>query len=667
MPENRLIDEKSPYLLQHAHNPVDWYPWGQEAFEEARRADKPIFLSIGYSTCHWCHVMERESFTQTEVADSLNRDFVAIKVDREERPDVDAVYMTACHLLNGSGGWPLSILMTPDQKPFWAGTYLPKHTQHGRMGLLDLLEKASDLWKNDREQLLQAGDEITGYLFKASQTPSASLGKELFHTAVAFFSDRFDPQNGGFGQAPKFPTPHNLLFLMRYGKWEEQPKVLQMAEVTLTQMARGGIFDQIGGGFSRYSTDEKWLAPHFEKMLYDNALLAYVYLDAFVATGDTFYRTIAQRTLEYVRKELTGPQGEFYCGQDADSDGEEGKYYLFTPQEVQTVLGHQTAEQFCNWYGVTAGGNFEGKSILSLLENPDYKQEPQEMASARQRLYDFRLARTTLHRDDKVLTAWNALMIAALAKAYRVLGNTAYLQAAKQGDHFILQNLTVPHGRLWLRWREGHAAYAGHLDDYAFYAWALLELYAADFDVTCLEHAVNIAKMMHQHFWDEDKGGFFLTADDAEPLITRPKEVYDGAIPSGNSVAGLVLTQLWILTADEFWHTLAQQQLAFLAGSAQTFPAGHCFALQSIAQFLYPSRQLVCVTASHLPDGLRELAEQHQLYTLLKTPENADLLAKLAPYTAAYPIPAAGAVFYLCQNETCSAPVNDLETLKKML
>lgn len=662
MPENRLIHEKSPYLLQHAHNPVDWFPWGNAAFKEARQSDKPVFLSIGYSTCHWCHVMERESFEDEEAAALLNRAFVCIKVDREERPDVDAVYMSVCQALTGSGGWPLTILMTPDQKPFWAGTYLPKHTRYGQPGLMELLRRVETLWRTDRESLLDAGEKITAHISQQAVTAADRSDRQLLHSAANLFRHSFDRKNGGFGDAPKFPVPHNLLFLMEYARLENDRGALHMAETTLTQMARGGLFDQVGGGFSRYSTDKAWLAPHFEKMLYDNALLSYAYLEAYERTGREFYRNVAQRTMDYVLRELTGPSGEFFCGQDADSEGEEGKFYLLTPQEIQRILGPDS-RIFCDWYGIAKPGNFEGKSIPNLLDNAGYEKEPPQISTLRKKIWMYRRSRAELHRDDKVLTAWNALMIAALAKAFRVLGKAEYLQAALLANAFIHAHLTTPDGCLWLRWREGEAAHAGQLDDYAFYTWALLELYAADYDVSHLREAIQLASEMKKRFWDDKHGGFYLTADDSEQLIYRPKETYDGAMPSGNAAAGLVLVRLWKLTGEQGWRELADRQMAFLAGCSREYPSGHSFALIAFCQALYPSRELVCVTAGEIPAGLHELVERKQFITLLKTPASAPVLKKIAPFSAAYPFPKKGAAFYLCQNGACSAPVFDISSL----
>ena len=409
---NRLSKERSPYLLQHAENPVDW---STEAFEEARQNDKPVFLSIGYSTCHWCHVMAHESFEDNAVARAINAAFLPIKVDREERPDVDAVYMAACMAINGSGGWPLTLLLTPDQKPFWAGTYLPKAQ------LLQLLDRAAQLWRDDREAVLSAGEALTAYLRQENASPSDSPRRETVAQAAELFAQSFDPEWGGFGPPPKFPTPHNLIFLLRYAHLTENAHTRDMALQTLDAMYRGGLFDHVGGGFSRYSTDHRWLVPHFEKMLYDNALLALAYTDAFQYTRRPLYEKIVRRTLDYVLRELSASPGGFCCGQDADSDGVEGKYYTLTPDELPPVLGQHDAERFCQWYGVTLAGNFEGKSIPNLLAQEHFDREPEGLSALREQVYHYRLHRTALHRDDKVLTAWNALALAALARAGLVL------------------------------------------------------------------------------------------------------------------------------------------------------------------------------------------------------------------------------------------------------
>jgi len=670
---NHLIYEKSPYLLQHAHNPVDWYPWGDEVFTNAKTEDKPIFLSIGYSTCHWCHVMAHESFADAEVAASLNRNFISIKVDREERPDVDAVYMSVCQALTGSGGWPLTILMTPEQRPFWAGTYLPKYSRYGMTGLLNLLDTVAYQWKINRERLTVTGDKIVAMLQKTEENShlSAEIDRNTLRKTCLWFEQTYDERWGGFGDPPKFPTPHNLLFLWEYAGLEKDKKAQTMVEYSLTQMARGGIFDHIGGGFSRYSTDEKWLVPHFEKMLYDNALLSSVYLEAYHRTGRPLYRRVTERTIGYVLRELNGENGGFYCGQDADSDGVEGKYYVFTPEEIQLVLGPEDGDTFCGWYGITTTGNFEGKSIPNLIENSEYEETPPHIKELCKKLYQYRLKRTSLHKDDKVLTAWNALMIAALADAWRLLQLPAYRTAAETAWNFIQEHLTDGNRRLLHRWRDGEAAYAGQLDDYAFTAFALLKLYDATFNADYLERATEISDQMIEYFFDESKGGFFLYANDSQQLITRPKETYDGAIPSGNSVAALVLARLSRLTGEKKWTEYKEKQLAYLAGQIRQYPAGHSAALFAFMQELYSSQELVCVTTDGQNSAeLKKFLQENELpllSTLIKTRENQLVLAKSAPFTREYPFPKDGTAYYLCKGGTCAAPVHNLHDLKHLL
>lgn len=667
---NRLKNEKSPYLLQHADNPVDWFPWGTEAFDRAKSEDKPVFLSIGYSTCHWCHVMAHESFEDTEVAAALNRDFICIKVDREERPDVDAVYMSVCQALTGSGGWPLTVLLTPEQKPFWAGTYLPKNTFGGQTGLLSAVTRQ---WNTSRDKLLSSSEQITAFLqagTDSANTPS-DPGKSLLHDAAGSFLRSYDKQWGGFGSPPKFPVPHNLLFLLRYSVLEKDEPSRHMSEHTLTQMFRGGLFDHLGGGFCRYSTDRKWLVPHFEKMLYDNALLVYVYLEAFQMTRRPLYRRIVQRTLDYVLRELTDQQGGFYCGQDADSDGEEGRYYVFTPEEIRRVLGENEGESFCRYFSITEKGNFERKSILNLLENPRYEEQDARMDALCIRLYDYRLTRTKLHRDDKVLTSWNALMIAALAKAGHLLSEPSYLEAAKKAQHFLEKNLMDSRGRLLLRWREGEAAHNGLLDDYAFYAFALLELYRSTFELCYLQRAAEIAKQIPELFSGSENGGFYLYSKDSEQLISRPKEVYDGALPSGNSMAAIVLRQLFLFTGEESWRQIAKNQLRFVAGAAKDSPAGHSAALLALCSALYPSRELVCVTSEKkVPEKFLSFLRENplpNLTMLLKSNDNQQPLSAIAPFTADYPVPESGERFYLCQDGSCLPPMSSPEELKRLL
>ena len=657
---NRLSTERSPYLLQHAENPVDWRPWGPEVFEEAKRTDKPVLLSIGYSTCHWCHVMAHESFEDETVAQAVNAAFLPVKVDREERPDVDAVYMAACLAMNGSGGWPLTVLLTPDQKPFWAGTYLPKDQ------LLHLLRKAARLWREDRAGVLATGDTLTAHLQQEGQARPGTPSRELVRQAVSQFAQSYDERWGGFGAAPKFPTPHNLIFLLRYAQLAKEEHAREMALHTLNNMYRGGLFDHVGGGFSRYSTDQHWLVPHFEKMLYDNALLALAYTEAFQHTRCPIYGEITRRTLDYVLRELSGPQGGFCCGQDADSDGVEGKYYALTPDELAQALGGVDGLRFCQWYGITPEGNFEGKSIPNLLGQSQFDQDPEDMAALREQVYAYRLSRTALHRDDKVLTAWNGLAMAALARAGLVLDEPWYLDAARQTAEFLAEKLTTSDGRLLARWRDGDAAHPGKLDDYAFLAYGLLELYSATFDASYLTRAVGLADCLLKLFFDGERGGFYPYASNGEQLLTRTKEAYDGAMPSGNSIAALVLFRLSRLTGEMRWREAADLQLSWLAGAAEGYPAGHSSAMLACLEELWPTAELV-ITAQKPPEELRGFlreAPRLGLTILVKTQENAGTLAALAPFTKDYPIPAQGAQYYLCQGGACAQPVDSIPELK---
>ncbi len=657
---NRLSTERSPYLLQHAENPVDWRPWGPEVFEEAKRTDKPVLLSIGYSTCHWCHVMAHESFEDETVAQAVNAAFLPVKVDREERPDVDAVYMAACLAMNGSGGWPLTVLLTPDQKPFWAGTYLPKDQ------LLHLLRKAARLWREDRAGVLVTGDTLTAHLQQEGQARPGTPSRELVRQAVSQFAQSYDERWGGFGAAPKFPTPHNLIFLLRYAQLAKEEHAREMALHTLNNMYRGGLFDHVGGGFSRYSTDQHWLVPHFEKMLYDNALLALAYTEAFQHARCPIYGEITRRTLDYVLRELSGPQGGFCCGQDADSDGVEGKYYALTPDELAQALGGVDGLRFCQWYGITPEGNFEGKSIPNLLGQSQFDQDSEDMAALREQVYAYRLSRTALHRDDKVLTAWNGLAMAALARAGLVLDEPWYLDAARQTAEFLAEKLTTSDGRLLARWRDGDAAHPGKLDDYAFLAYGLLELYSATFDASYLTRAVGLADCLLKLFFDGERGGFYPYASNGEQLLTRTKEAYDGAMPSGNSIAALVLFRLSRLTGEMRWREAADLQLSWLAGAAEGYPAGHSFAMLACLEELWPTAELV-ITAQKPPEELRGFlreAPRLGLTVLVKTQENAGTLAALAPFTKDYPIPAQGAQYYLCQGGACAQPVDSIPELK---
>ncbi len=659
---NRLKNEKSPYLLQHKDNPVDWYPWGEEAFGKAKRENKPIFLSIGYSTCHWCHVMAKESFEDKEIA-SLLQAFVCIKVDREERPDIDAVYMSVCQALTGSGGWPLTILMTPEQKPFFAGTYFPKKGYGGQPGLTELLERTAQLWKNDRDRLLSAGIQITETVFREEKNDPAVPRRDMTDDAFSLLKKRYDEIWGGFGLPPKFPTPHSLMFLMRYYENGGSAEALDMVRHTLLSMARGGIFDPIGGGFSRYTTDEKWLIPHFEKMLYDNALLIPAYLEAYQLTGKESYAEIAERTADYLLRELRSPDGGFFCGQDADSEGEEGKYYRFTQKEILGVLGSERGDAFCRQYHMTGKSNFAGGYIpnrigegasLSWADSEELRQ-----------LREYRKGRTKLHRDEKILLSWNAWTIIALIRAGKILDRKKYTDAAIGTCRFIEKNMTNPHNRLYLRFSGGEAANDGQLDDYAVYALAQLELYHATFDIGYLEQAVLRARQMTELFGDKENGGYFMTANDAEKLIARTKELYDGAIPSGNSAAAAVLVRLAALTGENEWRNEADKQLRYITGRIRDYPAGYCFSLLSFCDALFPHRELV-VCSEEVPEELTGYLRTHpanDLFILYKSSRNQSRLSQTAPFTAFYPVPESGACFYLCENGSCKNPVRSFTEL----
>ena len=616
--------------------------------------------------------MAHESFEDQEAADVLNRYYVAIKVDREERPDIDSVYMSVCQALTGSGGWPLTIIMTPEQKPFYAGTYLPKYSRWGSAGLLDVLTSIRKLWENEKHKLLEAGDEITGYLSKeeaAVNHEGREPDRDLFLSAASLLKRSFDKKWGGFGRAPKFPMPHNLLFLLRHYYFERDKDALLAAEKTLGQMYRGGIYDHIGGGFSRYSTDEKWLVPHFEKMLYDNALLLYAYTEAFAITGDDLYTKVSRGIIRYIRDVLIDEQGGFYCGQDADSEGVEGKFYTFQKKEIEQVLNGD-ADEFCDWFGISEAGNFEGKNIPNLIENENYGAGSEKLGDLCKKLYDYRITRTSLHTDDKILTSWNGLMIGALAKSYEVLGDAWCLDTAKNAQAFIEKNLTSEKGRLFIRYREGQAVHDGQLDDYAFYAFGLLELYEASFDIKYLNIAAEISEKMLELFFDEDQGGFYMYAHDRDKLISRPKEVYDGALPSGNSVAAYVISRLYHLTGKIKWQNVLERQVSYLTQEVEKSPANFCFSLLAFQSILYPSTEIVCVSAE---DSIFEeiqilqRSRKPDISMILKTPQNEAALSEAAPFTADYPIPSAGNNYYVCRNGACMKPVEGMDELRKVL
>lgn len=640
---NYLKNATSPYLLQHAENPVDWYPWCEEAFERARREDKPVFLSIGYSTCHWCHVMAHESFQNEKTAEILNRYFISIKVDREERPDIDSVYMSVCQAFTGSGGWPMSIFMTWDKKPFLAGTYFPVRSQYGMPGFADLLGAVVNQWNNGREELLHSADQLITQL----KQPRASHGhgneEELFEKAVQIFTGSFDSTNGGFGPAPKFPVPHNLLFQALYAEQNNRPDVLKMVEKTLTQMRKGGIFDHIGYGFSRYSTDKYFLAPHFEKMLYDNALLIMAYASVYVIDRNPLYLDTAEKTEQYVLREMTALSGGFYSAQDADSEGVEGKYYTFTADEIMHVLGKEKGKQFSQIYDITTDGNFEGVNIPNLLRSNDLNADfDREL----QRLYDYRKDRSKLHLDDKILLSWNSMMIAALSILYRASHNEKYLEAAIKAQIFLEGNLCAGL-KLCTSWRDGKSSGNGYLDDYGFYTAALMELYHSTLDKEYLEKAEQFCREAVKQFADDQDGGFFLSDPESTELFMNPKESYDGATPSGNSIMTYNIVRLYQLTGKEEYRELAEKQIRYMSAQARDYPAGHSMFL--LAKLIYDNPPEHVVIALKSSSDLEKIKRQLPLLANV-------VIASESPE---YPLLNDSTTFYVCKNHTCYAPANE--------
>jgi uncharacterized protein YyaL (SSP411 family) len=687
---NRLKYEKSPYLLQHASNPVDWFPWGEEAFDKAKKEDKPIFLSIGYSTCHWCHVMEEESFADPEIARLMNEAFISIKVDREERPDVDNIYMTVCQAMTGSGGWPLTIIMTPDKKPFFAGTYIPKEAKFGMDGMREFIPKVRNAWKNQRKQLEETASQIIPFLQNVSkQTSWQELSVQTLDMAFNQFSNTFDKEYGGFGHSPKFPTPHNLMFLLRYWKRSGDKDALNMAATTLKKMRMGGIYDHLGFGFHRYSTDSLWLVPHFEKMLYDQALLAMAYAEGYLATGDADFRQTAEEILTYVLRDMISPEGGFYSAEDADSEGEEGKFYLWTSDEIDMVLGTEQGNLFSTVFNVKKSGNFTeqgkentgGANILHLTK--EYKELasqlkiPQQelrskIESGRQKLFEHREKRIHPYKDDKILTDWNGLMIAALSKAGRAFNRPEYGETAKRAADFVLGTLRKSDGRLLHRFREGEAMITGNLDDYAFMVFGLLELYETTFETKYLQTAIDLNNDMIKHFSDP-AGGFFFTADDAEKLLVRPKEYYDGAIPSGNSIAMLNLLRLGRITMDSEFENKAAALARAYSGNISRSPVAYSFLMCALDFALGPSLEIVISGMSKSPDTKEMVAKLYQQFLPNKvvifraSDEETPAITKISQFTKNQTSIGGKATVYVCRNYACKLPTTEINQMVEML
>lgn len=671
---NHLIHETSPYLLQHKDNPVDWYPWGPKALARAQAEDKPIFLSIGYAACHWCHVMAHESFENAEIAAVLNEKFVNIKVDREERPDLDQIYMNAVQLMTGHGGWPMSVFLTPDLQPFFGGTYWPRERKYQMPGFGEILRAVDDAWKNRRAAAIQQASQLTEHLRDVAELPQPTTGirSELLSLAVAKLEHDFDPVYGGFGQQPKFPHASALQFMLRMCRRTGKRGLLEMVQLTLDKMVQGGIYDHLGGGFARYSVDERWLVPHFEKMLYDNGLLAGVYLDAYLATGQADYARVVQETLDYVLHYMTDPLGGFHSSEDADSEGEEGKFYVWTPAEVKRILGREQGERFCYVYDVTEGGNFEGRNILNLpktsaqcaaLRHWDLEELRRELTASRRTLLAIRDRRPRPGKDDKVLVSWNALMIDALARAAGALDQPQYLAAASRCAEFLLTDLRRPDGRLWHCWRQGQARYAAYLDDYAFLANALVTLYEASFEERWIDEAGRLADIMLRHFRDGTAGGFYFTADDHEPLISRIKDFYESSIPSGNAMAATALLRLGALCGREDYLAAARETLELAAGLLERLPSAAAQMILAAALSVGPLREIVLLGDQHAPDTVAVLSDLRKRFVpdcvvACRRAAVADGSPALAPLFAGKEARPPEPTVFVCENFACQSPVS---------
>ncbi|MBI3332698.1 MAG: thioredoxin domain-containing protein [Candidatus Omnitrophica bacterium] len=700
-PANRLIREKSPYLLQHAHNPVDWFPWGEEAFAKARKEGKPIFLSIGYSTCHWCHVMERESFEDPAVAGIMNDHFVSIKVDREERPDLDGLYMQAVMQMAGQGGWPLSVFLTPDLKPFYGGTYFPPENRWGHPGFKSVLLGIADAWGKKREEILRSGEALTQALQAEELMQGAGsirLSEEPLQQATRQLASSYDERFGGFEPAPKFPRAHALSLLLRWWRRSKDPQPLQMVEKTLQEMAAGGIRDHLGGGFHRYSTDAQWLLPHFEKMLYDQALLGRAALEAYQATRREQYAATAREIFEYVLRDMTSPEGGFTCAEDADSaedparpkEKKEGAFYVWSREELDRLLGAEASQVVSAFYGVEAGGNvaqdptgeFQGKNILHQTRTVaalarQFKRPEAEIqrliAEANEKLFEARGKRPRPHLDDKVLVDWNGLMISTLAFGSRVLEEPRYGQAARRAADFILGKLRRPDGRMLHRYREGEAGILGTLEDYAFLIHGLVDLYEATFEPGYLAKAKELTGEMVRLFWDEGKGGFFSTGSDAERLLLRRKELYDGAIPSGNSVAALDLIRVGRLTMDRDLEAKARLLMEGFLGTVLQHPSAYPQFLIALDFALGPSSEVVIAGPAEAPETeamVRALFQRfipNKVVAFHPTGKGGAAIEALVPFLKDQPALEGRPTAYLCRNYACSQPSRSPEEFQALL
>ncbi len=686
---NRLVDEQSPYLLQHAHNPVDWFPWGDEAFDRATKEGKLIFLSIGYSTCHWCHVMEKESFEDKEVAALLQQDYIAVKVDREERPDIDQFYMQVAMALNGSGGWPLTIVMTADKTPIFAGTYFAKERQYNRPGLMELLPQIADVWKQNPDGLRQNGKAVVGQLQQraAEKSPSQTIAVEQLTEAAKILRGRFDSKWGGFGEAPKFPTPHNLSFLLHRYYRTGQADLLEMVEKTLQSMRSGGIYDQVGFGFHRYSTDAEWLVPHFEKMLYDQAGLAQVYLEAFQLTGNVDYETTAREIFSYAMTHLHDPEGGFYSAEDADSNGVEGEFYVWQKEELLEILGPDRGSRFAQIFQVLSAGNFSahipgapaGTNIPHQIKpisdwadlfGLSLDELNSQLEEDRAKLFTYRQQRVHPFRDDKVITAWNGQMISALALGARAVADPQLLEDAEQAVDFILSKMQTKEGQLLRRWRNGHAAIPAFASDYAFVSRGLLDLYHSSLKPFYLQQAIDLAEQLATRFTDQHGQLFETTADSELPL--RISELYDGALPSAGSITLEVFARLYLLTGNKIWEQRADALLQASAGQISQYPAGYTQFLLGASLLLEPTRELVVVGPRGHSDTdalLKDVQQQYMPDTLLllRPTGNSEEIDQMVPFLSGMVAVNDQATAYLCQNFACLRPQTNPKELGKLL
>lgn len=655
---NRLIAEKSPYLLQHAHNPVDWFPWGKEAFNKAKRENKPVFVSIGYSTCHWCHVMERESFEDQEVSELLNKYFVSIKVDREERPDIDSIYMNVCQMLTGQDGWPLHVFLTADQKPFHAGTYYPKESKHGRTGMLDLLPKIYNIYMNEQSRIVHISNKLTEALNEGPPSNESSIPPNTIDQAYQQLTGNFDTQYGGFGTEPKFPSPTKLLFLLRYNYANKDDNALDMVEVTLDGIARGGIYDHIGYGFARYSTDEMWLVPHFEKMLYDQALLLLAYTETYQITEIPQYKEIVYNTIEFIEREMTHPDGGFYSAIDAESEGAEGTYYIWSLSEALDILGEHEGKLFAKAYDLTEEGNFEGKNIpnliysdaKSLVEEYDISLDELEerLEASRKLLFNKRQLRVYPHLDDKILTAWNGLLIAALAKAGATFAESRFIDLAAKGLHFIEQHL-MKENVLYARYRDGEAKHMAYLDDYSNIIWALIELHQATGNEEYIGKATKLATTLYTYFEDKENGGFYFTNKEAEKLVIREKSALDDATPSGNGTAAMQLWRLAKITEDIELLKKVEHLFSAFTDDALQYPTAVLSTLSAQLGSIVEAREIK-LSGGPASEILHHLHKTFRPYDVWTHDMSAHSLS-----------------VQICQNNICQNPQTDLDQILKDL